>query len=150
MRASLLIYAGLFIACALGVSGPFSRAQTTAVDIRVVSHSLLSLIGELQTSIREQAEGDRNLQRPSNRALPQGPINPALKDLGPPEEVFLSVPVAAQGLLNFNGRVIHEKGTSEWSLGTSATGEIATYSFTISAPYSPLERQITGDMRRRI
>src|SRR4029077_8920297 len=77
--------------------------------------------------------------------LPQGPINPALKDLGPPEEVFLSVPVAAQGLLNFNGRVIHEKGTSKGSLGTSATGEIATYSFTISAPYSPLERQITGD-----
>jgi esterase/lipase superfamily enzyme len=145
MRASLLIYAGLFIACALGVSGPFSRAQTTAVDIRVVSQSLFSLIVYLQTSIREQAEGDRNLQRPSNRALPQGPINPALKDLGPPEEVFLSVPVAAQGLLNFNGRVVHEKGTSEWSLGTSATGEIATYSFTISALYSPFERQITGD-----
>ena len=126
MRLRSLIYAALFIACSLGMGGEFSRAQTSATFDTVVKQSLLSLVAELQTKITRQAAGDQSAY------FPQGPINPALNILGRPLGVLLSVPIAAQGLFNFNGRVIHENGTSEWSIGTLESGQIATYAFAVS------------------
>src|SRR6516162_7481323 len=131
MRIRWLVYAALFIPCMLGLGSEFSRAQTSAPFDTIVKQSLTSLIVELQTKIDRQRKGDQSA------FFPQGPINPALQFLGRPIEILLSAPVAAQGLLNFNGRVIHENGTSEWSLSAFNTGQIVTYTFAISGVGSP-------------
>ncbi|HEY7297854.1 MAG TPA: alpha/beta hydrolase [Xanthobacteraceae bacterium] len=121
----LLFYAALFIACALGSAVESLRAQTVAID-STVKQSLLALITDLRSKIERQSAGDQSAY------FPQGPINPSLLLLGPPVDVLLSAPVAAQGLFNFNARVIHQNGASEWSLGTFNSGQIATYTFAIS------------------
>jgi esterase/lipase superfamily enzyme len=131
MRARSFVYAAVFILYALGTGGEFSRAQTSGTFDTTVKQSLLSLIAELRTKIDGQAAGDQSAY------FPHGPINPALNALGQPVEILLSIPVAAQGLFNFNGRVIHENGASEWSLGTLNNGQIATYAFAISAVRLP-------------
>jgi len=131
MRARWFVYAVLFLACALGFGVEFLRAQAPPTLDTTVKQSLLSLIVDLQTKIDRQGAGDQSA------FFPQGPINPALKSVGRPIEILLSVPVAAQGLLNFNGRVIHENGTSEWHLSAFNTGEIVTYAFAISRVGSP-------------
>ena len=131
MRIRWLVYAALFIPCMLGLGSEFSRAQTSAPFDTIVKQSLTSLIVELQTKIDRQRTGDQSA------FFPQGPINPALQFLGRPIEILLSAPVAAQGLLNFNGRVIHENSTSEWNLSAFNTGQIVTYAFAISGVRSP-------------
>src|SRR5436190_11166631 len=131
MRARYFVYAFLLLACAIGSGVEFSRAQLPPTLGTTVKQSLLSLILDLQTKVDRQGAGDQSA------FFPQGPINPVLKSVGRPIEVFLSTPVAAQGLFNFNGRVIHENGTSEWSLGAFNTGEIVTYAFAISRVGSP-------------
>ncbi len=145
MRQRLLIYAALLIASSLGI-GEFSLAQTPASQISAmfeadVKQSLLSLIAELQAKIDRQAAGDQSAYSP------QGPINPALKALGRPINVLLSAPIAAQGLFNFNARVIHENGASEWSLGALDTGHIAAYTFVISGLGSPHRPSAIGSSR---
>lgn len=126
MRARWVVYAALFLACALGLGIEFSRAQASPTLDATVKQSLLSLIVDLQTKIDRQGAGDQSA------FFPQGPINPTLKFVGRPIEILLSVPVTAQGLLNFNGRVIHENGTSEWNLSAFNTGQIVTYTFAVS------------------
>jgi esterase/lipase superfamily enzyme len=126
LRTTLSWYAALLIACALGLTPDFSSAQTIGIDT-TVKQSLVTLIAELQSKIGRQAAGDQSAY------FPQGQINPSLLSLGQPLDVLLSAPVAAQGLFNFNARVIHQNGTSEWSLGTLNTGQIAAYTFAISA-----------------
>jgi pimeloyl-ACP methyl ester carboxylesterase len=121
-----LLHAALFIACALGLSAQISHAQTVAIDT-TVKQSLLTLITDFQSKIARQAAGDQSAY------FPQGPINPSLSLLGQPIDVLLSAPVVAQGLFNFNAHVIHQNGASEWTSGTFNTGQIATYTFAISA-----------------
>jgi esterase/lipase superfamily enzyme len=139
LRSTLLWYAALLISCALGLTPEFSPAQTVAIDT-TVKQSLVTLIVDLQSKIGRQAAGDQRAY------FPQGPINPSLLSLGQPLDVLLSAPVAAQGLFNFNASVIHQNGTSEWSLGTFNTGQIATYTFAISAirPSGSFTSQIFG------
>lgn len=126
MRPRAFVFATLFIACTLSVGDEFARAQNSTTFDNIVKQSLFSLIAELRTKIDRQAAGDQSAY------FPQGRINPALNALGRPIKILLSAPVAAQGLFNFNGRVIHENGASEWTLGALDTGQIATYTFAIS------------------
>lgn len=126
MQPTLFLCGALLFICVLVMSGDVVRAQSSATFDMTVKQSLFSLIGELQTKISRQAAGDQTAY------VPQGPINPALNVLGRPIEILLSEPVIGQGLFYFNGRVIHETGTSEWSLGALKTGQIVTYAFTIS------------------
>lgn len=129
MQPKLSVYAVFLLVCAFSVSGDCLRAQPVTLDT-IVKQSLSTLILYLQTKTDRQATGDQSPY------FPQGPINPALKELGYPREIFLSDPVAAQGLLNFNGHVNHQNGSSEWSLGT-LHGRIVTYAFTISSVRAP-------------
>jgi esterase/lipase superfamily enzyme len=131
MRARWVVSGALFLAFALGLGVEFSRARAPPTLDTTVAQSLLSLIVDLQTKIDRQGAGGQSA------FFPQGPINPALKSVGRPIEILLSDPVAAQGLLNFNGRVIHENGTSEWNLSAFITGQIVTYAFAISQVGSP-------------
>jgi esterase/lipase superfamily enzyme len=61
-----------------------------------------------------------------------GQTSAVLKSLGQPQRILLSAPMSAQGLLNFNARVIHESGVSEWSFGILDDARIAAYRFAIS------------------
>jgi esterase/lipase superfamily enzyme len=136
VQPNLLVYGMLFFICALVVDSALVHSQSSTNSDALVKQSLFSLIGELQSKISRQAAGDQSAY------VPQGPINPALNVLGRPMEILLSDPVVAQGLLNFNGRVTHEYGMSEWSLGALDTGQIVTYAFTISyagLPAHPFE-----------
>jgi esterase/lipase superfamily enzyme len=126
MRTRLLLYA-LLLACALGIAGELSRAQTLATFDTVVKQSLRSLIADLVVKIDRQAAGG------PTASSPEGPLNPELKALGRPVEILLSPSVAAQGLLHFTGNVVHERGMSTWRLSTFNTGEIASYTFSISS-----------------
>jgi esterase/lipase superfamily enzyme len=139
LRSRLLWCAGLLIAYALVLAPEFLSAQTFGIDT-TVKQSLVTLITDLQSKIGRQAAGDQSAY------FPQGPINPSLLSLGQPLDVLLSAPVAAQGLFNFNARVVHQNGTSEWSLGTFNTGQIATYTFAISAirPSGSFTGQVFG------
>jgi len=127
MRLRFLVYAALFLVCPLGLVGQISHAQSSATFDATVKQSLLSLIAELRIKIDRQAAGDQSA------FVPGGPINPKLKALGQPIDISFSAPVAAQGLLNLNGRVTHEHGSSQWSLGTLDSGLIVTYAFEVSA-----------------
>src|SRR5262249_233648 len=127
MRFRLLVCLTLLISGALCTGDEFLSAQTSAAIDATVKQSLLSLIAELQIKFDRQVAGDQSA------FIPQGPINPGLKALGRPTEIWLSAPVTAQGLFNFSSRVFHENGTSDWNLGTLDTGQIATYAYTISS-----------------
>jgi esterase/lipase superfamily enzyme len=129
----------LVLVCfALAAGGGVLRAQTTSPVDGTVKQSLLSLITELQAKFDRQVAGDQGA------FVPQGPINPGLKALGRPVgEVALSAPVAAQGLLNFNARVVHEHGASDWQLGALDDGQIATYAYTITNLGTPISANST-------
>jgi len=126
VRIRSFVYALVFFACALGIGGDSSLAQPSSIFNAIVEQSLRSLIAELQNKISHQSDGDQSAHSP------QETIKPRLNDVGSVIEISLSTPVAAQGLINFNARVIHKNGMSEWSLGTRDTGQIATYTFEIS------------------
>jgi esterase/lipase superfamily enzyme len=126
MRFRLWIYLTLIVACSTWTGREFSFAQLSATNYQNVKQSLLTLIEELDAKFDRQVAGDQAA------FVPQGPINPGLKALGHPVEVWLSDPVAAQGLLNFSSRVFHENGTSDWNLSTLDDGQIAAYNYVIS------------------
>jgi esterase/lipase superfamily enzyme len=105
------------------VSAPAPKAQTFSDAVKQSLSALIVLIGS-------------------------SPDQRTLQVLGKPETILISDPVPAQGLLNFNARVIHENGISEWSFGTLDNAQIAAYRFAISyvGPVSAIGRnsQILG------
>jgi esterase/lipase superfamily enzyme len=90
------------------------------------------LIAELQTRVARQAAGDQSAFDP------QGRIDPQLRALGTPVTILLSAPTPAQGLFNYNARVFHQNGISDWTLvAQPGTAQITLYAFTISSYVPP-------------
>ena len=100
--------------------------ESNPIDV-AVKRSLISLVIDLQNKLDQQLAGNQAAFHP------QGPINPALKALGRPIDTSLSSSVPAQGLLNFKARVVHEHGSSDWTLSVLDDGQIVAYSYSISA-----------------
>jgi len=124
MRLRLWLYAALLFGFALGAGVEIAR---TATFEAMVKQSLLSLIATLQDNAGRSTDDH-------DAAPPRQATVVALAGLGRPLTVVLSSAVAAQGLQNICGVVVHENGVSQWNLGVLDGGEIAAYSFSIEAP----------------
>ncbi len=137
MRLKSLFHAALLFCWVLFPCA--GSAQTATVNS--VRQSLLSLIAKLQSADQSPTDG----HTPSPAPMPAGP---SLAALGPARDVKLSVAVAAQGLLNVGGVVVHENGISEWKLGVLDNGEIAIYAFTIVRVEKPVVERASATLER--
>ncbi len=137
MRLKSLFHAALLFCWVLFPCA--GSAQTATVDS--IRQSLLSLIAKLQSADQSPTDG----HTPSPTPMPAGP---SLAALGPARDVKLSVAVAAQGLLNVGGVVVHENGISEWKLGVLDNGEIAIYAFTIVRVEKPVVERASATLER--
>lgn len=137
MRLKSLFHAALLFCWVLFPCA--GSAQTATVNS--IRQSLLSLIAKLQSADQSPTDG----HTPSPTPMPAGP---SLAALGPARDVKLSVAVAAQGLLNVGGVVVHENGISEWKLGVLDNGEIAIYAFTIVRVEKPVVERASATLER--
>src|SRR5258708_55187 len=115
MRGRLL--AGLLVFLVFGAANGISNQEVHPSPDVLAKQSLRALIAELVVSANKPDDHDPNK---------------SLKDLGPPIEIALSFPLKAQGLRNYRAQVIHEHGTSNWTIGVEYSGEIVSYSFEAS------------------
>lgn len=110
---------GFLICCvsAFAVIEPCRAERIPDLDV-AVKQSLRSLIGDLDV-------------KGTNQAAKTDSLAVALRSLGEVTAIQLSDPVEAQGLVNFNCHVIHDRGSSDWSLHTTDGGRIVSYEFSV-------------------